>query len=327
MIAVTGATGHIGNVLVRKLLTSNENVRAIVPKFEDFKPLEGLEVEIVNGDVRNIDSMINAFKGAEIVYHLAGIVTILSSGNDDFIYQVNVEGTKNVVEACLRNNVKRLIYVSSVHALKEPPHGTVIDETCSYDAECAMGSYDRSKALASLEVFKGIDKGLNAVLVCPSGVIGPYDHRISQMGHLVINFMNGDVKAYIDGAYDFVDVRDVADGLILACENGKTGESYILSGEQISVQELYLELEKITGIKAPSFKAPLWLVKGLSRISPLYYKFTGKEPLFTSYSIDVINSNSKISSVKAHNELGYSPRPIKESIRDSVEWFNENLEF
>jgi len=326
MIAVTGATGHIGNVLVRKLLARGEDIRVVIPPFEDIKPLEGLKVEIIEGDVRNVDSLIKAFHGAEIVYHLAGIVTIVS-GNDDFLYQVNVEGTKNVVNACLKNNVKRLVYVSSVHALKEPPHGVVIDETCGYDAECTMGSYGRSKTLASLEVLKGIDKSLDAVLVCPSGVIGPYDYKISQMGHLFINFMKGNLKASADGAYDFVDVRDVAEGLILACENGKRGESYILSGEQISVQELFFELEKITGTKAPSLKIPLWLVKGISKISPLYYKFTGKEPLFTSYSIDVINSNSKISYIKACNDLGYSPRPIKESIKDSVEWIKENIDF
>ncbi len=323
MIAVTGATGHIGNVLVRKLLAKGKNVRAVVPPFEDYKPLEGLEVEIVNGDVRDVDSLIKALKGAKIVYHLAGIVTILS-GNDDFLYQVNVEGTKNVVNACLKNNVKRLVYISSVHALKEPPHGTIIDETCIYDAECVGGSYDRSKALASLEVLKGIDKGLDAILICPSGVIGPYDYRISYIGHMFLNFMKGNLKAYVDGAYDFVDVRDVAEGLILASKYGKTGENYILSGEQISVQELLFELEKITGMKAPSFRAPLWVVKAVSKISPLYYKFTGEEPLFTSYSIDVLNSNSKISSSKSRNELGYSPRPIKESIKDSVEWFKEN---
>ncbi|MGB9979318.1 SDR family oxidoreductase [Methanobacterium sp.] len=326
MIAVTGATGHIGNVLVRKLLERGENVRAIIIPSEDIKPLEGLDVEIVEGDVRDMDSLTKAFHNAEIVYHLAGIVTILS-GNDDFLYQVNVKGTKNVVNACLKNNVKRMVYVSSVHALKEPPHGTVIDETCNYDPQCTRGSYDKSKALASLEVLKGIDNGLNAVMVCPSGVIGPFDYKISQMGHLIINFMKQDLKAGVDGAYDFVDVRDVADGMILACKNGKCGESYVLAGEQISVQDLFLELEKLTGVKAPSLKVPLWLVKAVSRIFPLYYTFTGKEPLFTSYSIEVLNSNSKISSDKAINELNYSPRPIKESIKDSVEWIKENIDF
>ena len=324
MIVVTGGTGHIGNVLVRKLMEKGEEVKVIVPEFEDFESLKGLEVEVISGDVRNVDSLIKAFEGASIVYHLAGIVTITSE-NEDLVYQVNVEGTKNVVDACLRNNVKRLVYVSSVHALKEPPHGTSIDETCVYDAECNKGNYDKSKTLASLAVLKGIDRGLDAVLVCPSGVIGPYDYKISQMGHLIINFMKGEMKAYIEGSYDFVDVRDVAEGLILACENGKKGESYILSGEKISVHELYLELEKITGIKAPSFKAPLWIVKGIVKISPLYYKFTGKEPLFTSYSLETVTSNSKISYSKACNDLGYSPRPINESIKDSVEWIKENI--
>ncbi len=135
--------------------------------------------------MRDVNSLIHAFRSAEIVYHLAGIVTV-SSGNDDFLYQANVEGTKNVVNACLKNNVKRMVYVSSVHALKEPPYGTVIDETYNYDPECTRGIYDRSKALASLEVFKGIDKNLDVVLVCPSRVIGPYDYRISQMGHYLL---------------------------------------------------------------------------------------------------------------------------------------------
>jgi len=326
MIAVTGATGHIGNVLVRKLLARGEIVRAIVPPFENIKPLEGLEVEIIEGDVRNVDSLIKAFHDVDIVYHLAGIVTILS-GNDDFLYEVNVKGTKNVVDACLKNNVKRLVYASSVHALKEPPHGTAIDETCGYDAECTMGSYGKSKTLASLEVLEGINKGINAVLVCPSGVIGPYDYRVSQMGQLFINFMKGNLKAGVDGAYDFVDVRDVAEGLILACEKGKCGESYVLSGEQISVRDLFFELEKITGMNAPSLKIPLWIVKCVSKVSPLYYKFTNKEPLFTSYSIDVLSSNSKISCVKACKRINYSPRPIKKSIKDSVEWIKENIEF
>ena len=181
MIVVTGATGHIGNVLVRKLLENRKQIRAIIPPFEDNVPLENLKVEIVRCDVRNAESLIEAFEGAEIVYHLAGIVTIMQ-GND-LLYQVNVEGTKNVVEACLKNDVKRLVYVSYVHALKEPPHGTVIDETCVYDPESSRGGYDRSKALASLEVLKGVDKGLDAVLVCSSGVIGPYDYKCPKWGN------------------------------------------------------------------------------------------------------------------------------------------------
>lgn len=323
MIVVTGATGHLGNVLVRKLLENEEKIRVFILPNEDLNPLEGLNVEIVEGDVRDIDSLINAFTGAKIVYHLAGIVSILPD-IDGLLYQVNVLGTRNVVNACLKTGVKRLVYTSSIHALKEPPHGTQIDETCPFEPEYSRGGYDQSKAQASLEVLKGVDKGLDAVLICPSGIIGPYDYKISQMGRLFVDFMKGKQKTYIDGAYDFVDVRDVAKGLILASKYGKSGESYILSGEKITVPQLMSYLEEITGIQAPRFKIPLWFVKCISNAAPIYYKLTKNKPLFTSYSIEVLNSNCDISSKKARKELNFSFRTLKESIRDSVEWFKEN---
>lgn len=323
MIVVTGGTGHIGNVLVRRLIEQGKEVKIFTLPSESLKSVKGLDVEIVKGDVRDIDSLISAFEGAEVVYHLAGIISILPDKNG-LLYDVNVNGTRNVVNACIKTGVKRLIYTSSVHALKEPPKGTIIDENCKFEPQHSRGGYDETKALASLEVLKGIKKGLEAVIVCPSGIIGPYDYHISQMGTLFIYYMNGSMKAYLDGAYDFVDVRDVAEGLILACEHGKSGETYILSGERIKVPELMKYLEKITGVKAPSFKAPFWLLKVSCKLTPLYYRFTKDKPLFTSYSIEVLNSNSEISYNKARNELGFSPRPVKESIKDSVEWFKEN---
>jgi dihydroflavonol-4-reductase len=139
-----------------------------------------------------------------------------------------------------------------------------------------------------------------------------------------MNFIKGDLKAYIDGSYDFVDVRDVATGLILACDKGRRGESYILSGEQITVHDLLLMLAEITRVKAPSFKVPVWLARTVGKVAPLYYRLTKTKPLFTTYSVDVLTSNSLISSEKARCELGYSPRPTKESIVDAVSWFKEN---
>jgi dihydroflavonol-4-reductase len=323
MILVTGATGHIGNVLVRKLKAKGLGVRVLILPEDNFSPLSGLEVEKVEGDVTDLDSILPTFDGVEIVFHLAGIISIMP-GQDEILYKVNVEGTRNVVEACLENGVKRLVYTSSVHALKEPPHGTRIDESCSFEPEYSRGGYDRSKAQASLEVIKGVEKGLNAVIVCPSGIIGPCDYNISQMGQLFLNYMNGDMKAYIEGAYDFVDVRDVAQGLILACQNGESGESYILSGEKITVNELMDILEELTSVRRPWIKIPQWIAHAAGKIAPIYYRNSNKKPLFTSYSAEVLVSNCAISNKKAINELGYNPRPIKESIRDSVEWFQNN---
>jgi dihydroflavonol-4-reductase len=323
MIAVTGATGHIGNVLVRQLLSRGEIVRAVVNPSRDTIPLNGLKVELCEADIRYIDPLIQAFKGSDAVYHLAAKISILP-GKSELLHQVNVVGTRNVVEACLRGGVPRLVYTSSIHAIKEPPCGTVIDENCSYEPESVPGGYSECKAQATLEVMRGVEQGLNAVILCPTGVIGPYDYRISEMGQLILNFMTGKLKAYVAGAYDFVDVRDVAIGLILACEKGRSGESYLLSGEQITVPNLLLMLEEITGEKAPSFKIPVWLARTVGKVAPLYARLTKTKPLFTTYSIDVLASNSWVSSEKARRELGFSSRPVRDSITDAVQWFKES---
>jgi len=322
MIAVTGATGHIGNVLVRRLVAEGKTVRAIVLPGEDTQPLNGLDVEIVRGDLRDINSLLNAFQGVEITYHLAGVISILP-GRRELLQQVNVKGTENVVEACLRSGVGRMVYTSSIHAVKEPPHGTVITEHQPFDPYSALGDYAKSKAHATLAVIEGVRRGLNAVVLCPTGVIGPYDYRVSEMGHLIQNFIRQKIKACVDGAYDFVDVRDVARGLILAGEKGRIGESYILSGERISIKGLFSLLERITGIKAPKFQ----ISSGLARIAGImatpYYKLRKSKPLFTAYSIDVLTSNSLVSSAKAKRELGFFARSIQESLVDSVSWFKE----
>lgn len=320
MIVITGATGHIGNVLVRELLKNGEYIRAFVYSHEDASSLDGLMVEKFIGDVTDFSSLIEAFKGADVVYHLAGIVSI-SSGQKKLLNSVNAEGTKNVVKACIKAGVRRLVYTSSVHAIVEAPNGTAIDETSPFDPDRVTGDYAKSKALASLAVLEGVKNGLDAVIVCPSGVIGPYDYKISELGHIMLDYINKRLKAYINGAYDFVDVRDVVNGMILACKKGRTGESYILSGERITIKDILNILEKLTGIKKPSFKVPLWLVRLAAFFTPIYYKLTHTKPRFTSYSIKVLKSNCLISSDKSKRELGYSPRPIYKSIEDSIKWF------
>jgi dihydroflavonol-4-reductase len=323
MVVVTGATGHIGNVLVRQLLAKGERVRAVIPPAEDLTPLKDLKLEIVEGDVCNINSLMQAFESSDIIYHLAGIISILP-GRDKLLDQVNVAGTQNVIKACMETGVKRLVYTSSIHAIAEPPHGTIIDETFPCNPDRVPDGYGKSKARATLAILEGVEQGLNAVIVHPTGVIGPYDYRISEMGQLIIDFVNDKLKAYIDGTYDFVDVRDVASGIILAGEKGQSGERYILSGEQISVHQLMLMLQEISGVKAPSLVVPIWLARIAARFSPLYYQLTRAKPRFTTYSIDVLCSNSQICSDKARRQLGFTTRPLRQSINDAISWFKEN---
>jgi dihydroflavonol-4-reductase len=322
MNLVTGATGHAGNVIVRELLARDRRVKVFVRPTSDINPLKEFKVEVATGDILNLDSLIVAFKNADIVYHLAGDVSIMP-GNEKYMHEINVVGTQNVIKACIECKVKRLVYMSSIHAIKEPPNGIVIDESLPFDPDSLISEYQRSKARASLEVLKAVDSGLDSVVVCPTGFMGPYDYKISIIGKTIIEFAEKKLKFLIDGAYDFVDVRDVAVGSILACDKGKTGESYILSGERVTIGELMLMLEDITGIKAPHYKVPIWLAKFVATFSQLYCRLTKAEPYFTRYSVYTLLSNSNISHKKASRDLGYLPRPIKSSVADSIQWFKD----
>jgi dihydroflavonol-4-reductase len=321
MWLVTGATGHIGNVLVRKLLERGENVRAMILPGESRESISGLRVEAHEGDILNMDSVFESMRGIKGIFHLAGMISIMPGANP-FVRKVNVEGTKNILRAAIEMKIKKLIYTSSIHAIQRVEND-VIDERAPYDMENPYGAYDRSKAEATLEVLSAVRSGLEAVVTCPTGVIGPFDFRGSMMGAVIHDAAIAKPTLYVDGAYDFVDVRDVADGLISAAENGKRGESYILSGQKISVRYLLETVREITGRHFFQLKIPFDLAKFAAKFTPAYYRFANETPRFTPYSLEVLQSNSNISHAKATRELGYTPRPIFESIRDAVKWFLE----
>jgi len=322
MILVTGATGHIGNVLVRELTARGKKVRAFLLPGEDPSPLDGLPVQRVEGDVLDPHSIAAALEGVEQVYHLAGLISIMPDMYDQ-LYRVNVVGTRNILDACRRARVRRLVYTSSIHAIAVPPEGHVIDESLPLDPAQAWGDYDRTKAMATLEVQRAAAEGLNAVIVCPTGVIGPYDFRRSEIGQFLLDCAQPGLKFCIEGAYDFVDVRDVATGHILACERGRRGESYILAGSRLSVRRILALVEEITGHRGPHLHVPLWLAELASNFAPLFYRLTHTKPRFTPYSLHTITSNSVISPRKARGELGFNTRPARETIADTLRWFAE----
>ena len=323
MIVVTGATGHIGNVLVRELITRGQTVRAFVLPDDDCRPLHGLNTEIAYGDVTDLQSLESAFSGADLVFHLAGIVTIMSRMKN-VLNQVNVGGVRNVVAACRTTGVGRLIYTSSIHAIAEPPHGTAIDETQPFNPDRVLGDYARSKARATLLLLDEVSKGgLNATICCPTGIIGPWDYGISNIGQLILDFASGHLKSYVRGAYDFVDVRDVARGLILSAEKGQSGRHYILSGAQVQVPELMKELERNIGYPAPTYEIPPSIARAAGVLATIYYRLIRRRPVFTAYSIDVLRSNSQVSSARAREELGFIARAWQDSIRDHIDWFRD----
>ncbi|MCS7011226.1 MAG: NAD-dependent epimerase/dehydratase family protein, partial [Anaerolineales bacterium] len=275
------------------------------------------------GDVLDPDSLRLALRGVAMVYHLAGLISILP-GHQPLVWKVNVEGTRNLLEAARREGIRRLLYTSSIHAIRRAPHGVVIDESLGFDPNSPYGEYDRSKAAASLEVQNAAQTDLDAVIVCPTGVIGPYDFRGSEMGEVIRSAAEAKPMFYVEGAYDFVDVRDVAEGMIAAAEKGRRGESYILGGHKISVRYLLETVREVTGRAFACIKIPFTLARWIAKFAPWYYRRTKAKPRFTPYSLEVLRSNAEISHRKAECELGFRTRPMFETIADTVCWFLEN---
>lgn len=320
IVVVTGATGHLGNVLVRELVAREIPVRAMTLPGDDVRALDGLDVERVDGDVRNPDQLRRAFADARVVFHLAGLISI-RSGDDRVLEEVNVVGTQNVIQACESCGVERLVYMSSAHALEEPPRGTALTEACKVNPARVFGSYAKSKARATQCVMEAARRGLNACIAFPSGIVGPYDFGLSEMGRMILSFKYRRLPTYVEGAYNFVDVRDVATGAITIAEKGQKGEGYILSGEYLTVPAIMSLLQHLTGVKAPLFMVPYSVARVGAALAPLISRATGRAPQLTSYSLRVLRSNALMSSLKARVELGYHPRPLTQSFADTVAWF------
>ncbi len=316
---VTGATGHIGCALVKELCRSGYDVTAFVLPGDRTDAICEEPVKIVTGDVCNPYDTVRAFGGYDLVFHLAGIVSIGSAGKKQ-MKKVNIEGTRNVIRACKISKVKRLIYVSSVHAIREPNKKSVIAESSRFDPKEVKGDYAKTKAAATQLVLNAVKSGLDAVIVHPAGVIGPYEYTLSNMGQLMVDTISGDLKAYIDGAYNFVDVRDVAHGIRLAAEKGQRGECYILSGEIISVKNMLDIITETVGRKPIRVKLPYWFALTTAPLSELYYKILKRKPLYTAYSVYTLHTNCQFDCSKAKRELGYQFRPAAESLIDTINW-------
>lgn len=321
---ITGAAGHIGNVLARKLIEQNKKVVALALPGEDVSSLEGLNLEIVYGDVTNREFIFKFIEKDAIIMHLAGIIDI-GTLPTKLIENVNVQGTKNIVDACVENKVKKLVYLSTVHIIDPLKMGDSLVEPTEFDKDKVIGTYAKTKLEATKYIFETCrTKNLNATVLYPSGVIGPYDFKISEIGQVILDYVNHKLLAYVRGGYNFVDVRDVADAIISSVEKGRKGEGYIVSGRAISLKEILIVINKKLGRKRLPPKIALWFVVMMSGISNLYYKVRNKKPVFSKYSLYTLNSNNNFSNEKAKKELGFNPTEIEKSIEDSVDWFVEN---
>lgn len=319
MVIITGGSGHIGNVLVRHLLDMGLEVGVIDRDPSSDPAISNLPIKFFQGDIRDKKFLLSTFKQADFVCHLAGVISIVSKKRK-LLQDVNVEGTRMVTEACLESGVKRLLYTSSIHALHEPKKGIPIIEKLA-KVENVLGDYAKTKVQATKIVFEAVKKGLDAIVVYPSGVIGPYDFKNSEMGTLIREASNYSKYFYVDGGYNFVDVRDVSKGIISALFNGKKGEDYLLGGNDISIKQLFTTLSNLTNTVGPRVKVPRNIVKLVVPLAEVFYKVFNKKPLLTKYSVDVLNSNYQIDSRKAEKDLGYQARDIIITIEDTLKWY------
>jgi dihydroflavonol-4-reductase len=320
-VVVTGAAGHIGANLVRALIGKSRQTRCLV--HVNNRAIDGLATEIVQGDIRDLDSLCRAFQGADVVYHLAACIS-LSMDDWPVLEAVNVTGTRNVVEACLRTGVRRLVHFSSIHALIQKPLSVPVDEFRPLAESRRCSPYDRSKAAAEREVQRGIEKGLDAIIIYPTAIIGPHDYQPSYFGEALLLLAKHKLPALVTGGFDWVDVRDVVAGAMLAEASATRGAGYLLSGHWVSMCDIATGVAEITGVPITRFVCPLWLarvgapvIKGISHLN-------GKRPLYTSFSLKALKSNRHISHEKATRELGYQPRPFRETLVDTLRWFENN---
>lgn len=329
---ITGANGFLGNNIVRLLEKNNENeIRALVLPNDKIDALKGLKCEKFLGDVTKIETLKDIFNIDEsvkekiniYVIHCASIVYLDSKYNER-VYQVNVEGTKNIIKKAKEINAK-LIYVSSVHAIEEKLNHEVMDENASFDPNKIVGLYAKTKAETTRYVFNEVkNNNLNACVVFPSGLLGVNDFTNTNMTVLIKKILNEKVPLLTEGGYDFVDVRDVARGVINACTKGKKGEGYILSGEYVTIKkiaDLVCEYGKAKPIKKV---ISINIVKNIAFLFELYYRLRKTTPLFTRYSLYTLNANSNFTNAKAKKDLDYQTRNIKYTIKDLVNEIKSN---
>jgi dihydroflavonol-4-reductase len=317
--AVTGATGHVGANLVRALLDDGRSVRAV--NRQRGASLAGLDVEFVAADVVDRAALRRAFEGVDVVYHLAAHISVVGDPHG-LVRATNVDGVRNAAEAALDVGVRRFVHCSSILAFDLEQPG-VIDETSPRAVAAHLPAYDRSKARGEVELRRVIDRGLDAVVINLTGVIGPYDFTPSRMGAVFLALARRRLPALVSGGFDWVDSRDAAAGMLAAEARGRTGENYLLGGHRRSVAALASLASSATGVRAPRLVTPMWLARAAAPAGLWWARWRGTEPLFTPESLHALETDPTVSTAKARRELGYEPRPTEATVADVHAWFRE----
>jgi dihydroflavonol-4-reductase len=321
---VTGATGFLGSAIVRELLKDGREVKVLVRAGTDTENIDGLDLELAYGDLRDKDSLKKALEGCDVLYHTAAYYSLWDK-NKRLIYDINVEGTRNILQAALDLELTKTIYTSTVGCIGLLENGDPANEDTPFDPATLSNDYKRSKYRAEQVAKEFSQNGLSLVIVNPSTPVGPRDIKPTPTGKIVLDFLNRKMPAYLDTGLNLIDVDDCARGHLLAEEKGVPGERYILGNRNMSLKEILLTLEKITGLKAPTVKMPYWVAFTAGWVSDaISDHVTGKPPAVPLAGVRMAKYFMYFDSSKAVRELGLPQSSIETALEEAVQWFRDH---
>lgn len=317
--AVTGGKGFVGYALVKELNYLGDRIKLLLRS--DSEIFDNINCEKIFGDLNNIKDLENCFEGADVVFHIAGLVDI-SGKKTEKLWQVNFEGTKNVVAACKKCGVKKLIYVSSVDAVPVTSDNDVIVEPNHFDPDLIEGDYGKTKAAATQFVLDSAEKDFEVVVVHPSTCIGPDDFNGTSSVLSMIKLYNNRIfSATLDfGATNFIDIRDVAKGMLAAAEKGRNGQCYFITGHYCTINDFMNLLAKIKNRRPPKFVIKKEFINTILPAVETIFEVAKIPPVFNDYSLRKLCENCNFSNEKARKELGFCPRPLEATLIDTLEW-------
>ncbi len=320
---VTGATGFIGSTVVRELLKDGAEVRVTVRKDSDTTNIDGLDVEKTFADTRDRESLKAALKGCDTLYHVAAYFAHWSL-NKDLFYQVNVDGTRNLLEEALAQGLEKVVYTSTANCMGAHGAGNYANEEAEFNEWETGDHYAISKYLAEIEAKKICDKGLPMVIVNPTLVIGVRDIKPTPSGKLIVDIVNREMPGYIDGATNIIDVQDVARGHLLAAKKGRVGERYIFGNDNVTVGDFFKLVAEVAGVKPPRLKLPYPVALLLAYAFHAQARITRKPPVVSLSQVRIGKMGEHFDNSKAVNELGLPLTPLRTTVENTIEWFMQN---
>lgn len=321
---ITGATGFVGSHVARVLAEQGADLRLLVRSSSDVRNIDGLRADRVTGDLRDAESIEKAMSGCDVVFHVAADYRLWVPDSAQ-MYQSNVEGTRAILDAARKNAVRRVVYTSSVATMGFTADGRSVDEGSPVSVHKMIGHYKRSKYMAEEVAVAAGRSGLDVVIVNPSTPVGERDIKPTPTGRIILDFLKKKFPAYVDTGLNLVDVTDCARGHLLALEKGRSGERYILGGENLTLKQILDKLAAITGLPSPTIKVPYFVALATGVIDETFTgRIRGREPRATIDSVRMGRKKMFVSSAKAERELGWKPSPADNALRRAVEWFRTN---